>query len=165
MNLNKKTYMKKNMLKKLQSLTAIFVLNTASVGVVQASIGHEAETTQSRVLIDERRKVSNNDRSEDDILRSLYLEGSQEYIAKQLNQSSLFLPDDAQLTLALIEESYQDGVDSLLDQYEEALKLATLSFNADLADDAKNRAEVGIFELKRIRQAKTNLVNQKHSLL
>ncbi|MBR7889922.1 hypothetical protein J9B83_13425 [Marinomonas sp. A79] len=110
--------MKKALLKKLQSLTAILALNTLPLSIAHATVAYEAEALQARVLTEEKR-TERLDRSVlPESLSTLFFENSLAFIQKNTSENC---SDQTLLALALIEESYQDEYDALLDRFELSL--------------------------------------------
>ncbi|MGR0277646.1 hypothetical protein ACUM5Y_01200 [Marinomonas dokdonensis] len=152
--------MKKTFFKNLQSLTAILVLNTLPAGVAQASVSYESEVAQARVLSDDRRNTLKQDFQEDPLKR-LYLENTLAYVQKHQDKP---LSHQHHLALTLIEEAYQDDLDTLLDHYEFELESAILANDESRIHSAKNWAEQEIAVLKEMRSAKISEFNQKFSV-
>ncbi|MFT2099691.1 hypothetical protein ACMUMQ_15235 [Marinomonas sp. 2405UD66-6] len=152
--------MKKVLLRKLQSLTAILVLNTLPAGVIQASVSYESEVAPARVLSDDRRNTLKQDLQEDPLKR-LYFENTLTYVQKHQDKS---LSHQHQLALTLIEEAYQDDLDTLLDHYESELESAVSANDESRIHSAKNWAEQEIAVLKEIRGAKIAEFNQQFSV-
>lgn len=152
--------MKKLLLRKLQSLTAILVLNTLPAGVAQASVSYESEVAQARILSDDRRNTLKQDLQEDPLKR-LYLENTLAYVQKHQDKS---LSHQHQLALTLIEEAYQDDLDTLLDHYESELESAISANDESRIHSAKNWAEQEIAVLKEMRGAKIAEFNQQFSV-
>lgn len=152
--------MKKILLKKLQSLTAILALNTLPVGLAQASVIYEAEVSQARALIDDR-KHTLKQAAQEDPLKRLYLDNTLAYIQKQTGGP---LSYQHQFALALVEEAYQDDLDTLFDHYEEELH-QVLSHNAEKQiQDTKRWVEKEMLVLKEMRSAKIAEFNQQFSI-
>ena len=150
--------MKKVLLKKLQSLTAILVLNTVPASFAQASIiGYETEVLQARVLVDDRRNSLKAERSQADILKPLYFDNSLTYIQKYIKEAASY---QHQVALALVEEAYQDDYDMLLDQYERELENVSSKSDPESAKIAKRLVEDQLQDLKDLRSAKINEFNQ-----
>ncbi|MEP3350992.1 MAG: hypothetical protein ABJN96_13695 [Marinomonas sp.] len=152
--------MKKTFFKKLQSLTAILVLNTLPAGVAQASVSYESEVAQARVLSDDRRNTLKQDLQEDPLKR-LYFENTLAYVQKHQDKP---LSHQHHLALTLIEEAYQDDLDTLLDHYEFELESAILANDESRIHSAKNWAEQEIAVLKEMRSAKIAEFNQQFSV-
>ncbi|MEP0071618.1 MAG: hypothetical protein ABJE79_02870 [Marinomonas sp.] len=152
--------MKKTFFKKLQSLTAILVLNTLPVGLAQANIGYESETVQSRALTEDRKNTLKLASQEEPIKR-LYFENSLTHIQKQTGHT---LSYEHQLALAFIEEAYQDDLDALLDYYEAELESAISANDESRIHSAKHWAEQEIAVLKKMRGAKIAEFNQQFSI-
>ncbi|MGO2355329.1 MAG: hypothetical protein ACTH58_11420 [Marinomonas foliarum] len=141
--------MKKVLLKKLQSLTAILVLNTVPVSFAQASnISYEAEVLQARVLVDDKRNALKSVHYQKDTLKQLYFDNSLTYIQKHSKKAATY---QHQVALALVEEAYQDDYDTLLDQYELELENVT---DANGRMTAKNRVKEQLQDLKVMRCTK-----------
>ncbi|QRV24150.1 hypothetical protein [Marinomonas foliarum] len=141
--------MKKVLLKKLQSLTAILVLNTVPVSFAQASnISYEAEVLQARVLVDDKRNALKSVHYQKDTLKQLYFDNSLTYIQKHSKKAATY---QHQVALALVEEAYQDDYDTLLDQYELELENVT---DANGRMTAKNRVKEQLQDLKVMRGTK-----------
>ncbi|WOD07391.1 hypothetical protein [Marinomonas sp. GJ51-6] len=152
--------MKKTFFKKLQSLTAILVLNTLPAGVAQASVSYESEVAQARVLSDDRRNTLKQDLQEDPLKR-LYFENTLAYVQKHQDKP---LSHQHHLALTLIEEAYQDDLDTLLDHYEFELESAISANDESRIHSAKNWAEQEIAVLKEMRSAKIAEFNQQFSV-
>jgi hypothetical protein len=152
--------MKKLLLKKLQSLTAILVLNTLPAGLLQASVGYEAEVSQARILSDDRKNALKK-ASQEDPLKQLYLENSLAYIQKQTGKT---LSYQHQFALAIIEEAYQDDLDTLFDHYENELNHAfTLNDQAQI-ENTKRWVEGEMLRLKEMRSAKISEFSQQFGI-
>ena len=155
--------MKKVLLRKLQSLTAILVLNTATVSLVQASgIGYEAEPLQARVLADDRRNSLKSSQAQPDTLNQLYFENSLAYVQKHSDKS---LSYQHQVALAMVEEAYQDDYDALLDQYEREIEDAAASLDYERIEMTKNRVEDQLQDLKAMRRAKIAEFDRQFSVV
>jgi len=152
--------MKKTFFKKLQSLTAILVLNTLPAGVAQASVSYESEVAQARVLSDDRRNTLKQDLQEDPLKR-LYFENTLAYVQKHQDKP---LSHQHHVALTLIEEAYQDDLDTLLDHYESELESAISANDESRIHSAKNWAEQEIAVLKEMRSAKIAEFNQQFSV-
>ncbi|MFT6653752.1 MAG: hypothetical protein ACJAWI_000496 [Marinomonas primoryensis] len=150
--------MKKLFLKKLQSLTAILVLNAVPVSFAQSSISYEAVGSLTRVLTDERKNTLASVGAQERSLKQLYLDNSLAYIQKHADQPTNY---QYQLALALVEEAYQDDYDTLLDQYEHELGHAVTVANPDLAATIKNKAEEELMTLKIMRRSKIAEFNRQ----
>jgi hypothetical protein len=154
--------MKKVFLKKLQSLTAILVLNTVPVSFAQTGgINYEAEVLQARVLTDDRKNTLKSAGSQTDSLKQLYFDNSLAYIQKHSEQTAGY---QHQVALALVEEAYQDDYDTLLDTYERELEGAVASNDVDRIEGAKSLVEDQLQELKAIRRAKIAEFNRQFGL-
>ncbi|WP_219704048.1 hypothetical protein [Marinomonas lutimaris] len=154
--------MKKVFLKKLQSLTAILVLNTVPVSFAQTGgINYEAEVLQARVLTDDRKNTLKSADSQTDSLKQLYFDNSLAYIQKHSEQTAGY---QHQVALALVEEAYQDDYDTLLDTYERELEGAVASNDVDRIEGAKSLVEDQLQELKAIRRAKIAEFNRQFGL-
>ena len=152
--------MKKVFLKKLQSLTAILVLNTVPVGFAQASVGYEAEVLQARVLSDDRKSTLKGVGVKLDPLNQLYLDNSLAYIQKHAQQPSNY---QHQVALALVEEAYQDDFDALLDQYEHELNVVA-SNDPVQTKVLKDWVEEELQGLKNMRDSKNAEFNQQFGI-
>jgi hypothetical protein len=154
--------MKKVFLKKLQSLTAILVLNTVPVSFAQTGgINYEAEVLQARVLTDDRKNTLKSADSQTDSLKQLYFDNSLAYIQKHSEQTAGY---QHQVALALVEEAYQDDYDTLLDTYERELEGAVASNDVDRIEGAKSLVEDQLQELKAIRSSKIAEFNRQFGL-
>lgn len=155
----KKISMKKVFFKKLQSLTAILVLNTVPVGFAQAGgVNYEAEVLQARVLSDDRKSTLKSAGSQTDTLKQLYFDNSLTYIQKHIEQASSY---QHQVALALVEEAYQDDYDALLDQYELEIESAVANSDPKSIKIAKHGIISQLQDLKRMRRAKIAEFNRK----
>jgi|TARA_R110000764_G_C10951226_1_gene377197 hypothetical protein len=152
--------MKKIFLKKLQSLTAILVLNTVPIGFTQASVGYEAEVLQARVLSDDRRSTLKGVGVKLDPLNQLYLDNSLAYIQKHAQQPTNY---QHQVALALVEEAYQDDFDALLDQYEHELNVVA-SNDPVQTKVLKDWVEEELQGLKNMRDSKIAEFNQQFGI-
>ena len=76
---------------------------TLPVGLAQASVIYEAEVSQARALIDDR-KHTLKQAAQEDPLKRLYLDNTLTYVQKQTGGS---LSYQHQLALALVEEQQQ----------------------------------------------------------
>ena len=141
--------MKKYFFKKLQSLTAILVLNTIPASFAQTDMGYDTEALQARVLCDDRKGALKRVKQQADSLNRLYLDNSlayiQKYVAPQTNYQH-------QMALALIEEAYQEDFDALLDKYEKERGVVASNSHNFVAVEA--HAEEGLKALKDMRDAK-----------
>jgi hypothetical protein len=153
--------MKKVFLKKLQSLTAILVLNTVPVSFAQTGMGYDTEISSARIVSDERRSTSKNSVTATDSLQQLYFDNSLAYIQKHTEQAASY---QHQVALAMVEEAYQDDYDSLLDQYESELKDAVASADHDRIEITKNRVERQLQDLKDMRRTKIAEFNQQFGI-
>lgn len=153
--------MKKVFLKKLQSLTAILVLNTVPVSFAQTGMGYDAEISSARIVSDERRSASKNSVTAKDSLKQLYFDNSLSYIQKHTEQVASY---QHQVALALVEEAYQDDYDTLLDTYERELEGAVASNDVDRIEGAKSLVEGQLQELKAIRSSKIAEFNRQFGL-
>jgi hypothetical protein len=153
--------MKKSFFKKLQSLTAILVLNTVPVSFAQSSISYEAVGSLTRVLTDERKNTRTSIGAQECSLKQLYLDNSLAYIQKHADQPTNY---QHQLALALVEEAYQDDYDTLLDQYERELENVVASANLDTVETVKNRVENQLQDLKDMRRTKIADFNQQFGI-
>ena len=153
--------MKKVLLKKLQSLTAILVLNALPVSFAQTSVGYEAEVLQTRAFTDERRNTLSNTRSPSKDLKQLYLDNALVYVQKRTEQPISY---QHQMALALVEEAYQDDFDALLDHYEHELAQLSHGNDVDLIEATKRNVEDQLLALKAMRDAKIVEFNQQFSL-
>lgn len=153
--------MKKVFLKKLQSLTAILVLNTVPVSFAQTGMGYDAEISSARIVSDERRSASKNSVTAKDSLKQLYFDNSLAYIQKHTEQAASY---QHQVALALVEEAYQDDYDTLLDTYERELEGAVASNDVDRIEGAKSLVEGQLQELKAIRSSKIAEFNRQFGL-
>ncbi|MGO3740586.1 MAG: hypothetical protein ACTJGG_14100 [Marinomonas foliarum] len=154
--------MKKVLLKKLQSLTAILVLNTVPVSFAQASnISYEAEVLQARVLVDDKRNALKSVHYQKDTLKQLYFDNSLTYMQKHSKKAATY---QHQVALALVEEAYQDDYDTLLDQYERELEDATANSNPESIHIAKRRVEDQLQDLKEMRRSKIAEFNQQFGI-
>lgn len=150
--------MKKVFLKKLQSLTAILVLNTVPVSFAQTGgVNYEAEVLQARVLSDDRKSTLKNAGSQTDSLKQLYFDNSLTYIQNHTEKASSY---QHQVALALVEEAYQDDYDTLLDQYERELEDAA----PESIQIAKRRVEDQLQDLKEVRRSKIAEFNQQFGI-
>lgn len=154
--------MKKVFLKKLQSLTAILVLNTVPVSFAQTGgVNYEAEVLQARVLSDDRKSTLKSADSQTDSLKQLYFDNSLTYIQKHTEKAASY---QHQVALALVEEAYQDDYDTLLDQYERELEDAATNSNPESIQIAKRRVEDQLQDLKEIRRSKIAEFNQQFGI-
>ena len=156
------TIMKKVFLKKLQSLTAILVLNTVPVSFAQTSIGYDAEISSARIVSDERRSASKNSVTAKDSLKQLYFDNSLAYIQKHTEQAASY---QHQVALALVEEAYQDDYDTLLDQYERELENAVATADSDTIETVKSKVESQLQDLKDMRRMKIAEFNQQFGIV
>lgn len=154
--------MKKVFLKKLQSLTAILVLNTVPVSFAQTGgVNYEAEVLQARVLSDDRKSTLKSADSQTDSLKQLYFDNSLTYIQKHTEKAASY---QHQVALALVEEAYQDDYDTLLDQYERELEDAATNSNPESIQIAKRRVEDQLQDLKEMRRSKIAEFNQQFGI-
>lgn len=153
--------MKKVLLKKLQSLTAILVLNTLPVSFAQANVGYEAEALQARVLTDERKNGLHYVGSPTNDLKRLYFDNALVYVEKHNQQP---LSEQHKMALALVEEAYQDDFDALLDHYEHELSMFSSNDDANLIEATKRNVAEELLALKAMRDAKIVQFNQQFGL-
>ena len=153
--------MKKVFLKKLQSLTAILVLNTIPVGFAQTSIGYEAEMTSTRIVSDDRKGVFKASYTPSDSLKQLYFDNSLTYIKKHSERAVSY---QHQVALAMVEEAFQDDYDILLDTYEKELGKAVAANDLDRIQNAKSRVEDQLQELKDIKNSKIAEFNKRFGI-
>ncbi|UTV97744.1 hypothetical protein KDW99_10520 [Marinomonas rhizomae] len=154
--------MKKVFLKKLQSLTAILVLNTVPVSFAQTGgVNYEAEVMQARVLSDDRKSTLKSVDSQTDSLKQLYFDNSLTYIQKHTEKAASY---QHQIALALVEEAYQDDYDTLLDQYERELEEAAAHSNPESIKIAKRRVEEQLQDLKEMRRSKIAEFDQQFGI-
>lgn len=154
--------MKKVFLKKLQSLTAILVLNTVPVSFAQTGgVNYEAEVLQARVLSDDRKSTLKSADSQTDSLKQLYFDNSLTYIQKHTEKAASY---QHQVALTLVEEAYQDDYDTLLDQYERELEDAATNSNPESIQIAKRRVEDQLQDLKEMRRSKIAEFNQQFGI-
>lgn len=154
--------MKKVFLKKLQSLTAILVLNAVPVSFAQTGgVNYEAEVLQARVLSDDRKSTLKSADSQIDSLKQLYFDNSLTYIQKHTEKAASY---QHQVALALVEEAYQDDYDTLLDQYERELEDAAANSNPESIQIAKRRVEHQLQDLKEMRRSKIAEFNQQFGI-
>ncbi|SBS34149.1 hypothetical protein MSP8887_03023 [Marinomonas spartinae] len=141
--------MKKVFFKKLQSLTAILVLNTMPVSYTQASTVFSTQPVSSGVVVNERRQ-SRGTSSPHATLQSLYFQNSLDHIKRNAESAN----GSYHVALAMVEEAYQDHFDEVLDAYEEALKKADVNQDPKLVAEAKVSAKTELEQLKLIRSKK-----------
>ncbi|RBP84803.1 hypothetical protein [Marinomonas rhizomae] len=153
--------MKKVFLKKLQSLTAILVLNTVPASFAQTGMGYDAEISSARIVSDERRGASKGPITATDSLKQLYFDNSLAYIQKHTEQAVSY---QHQVALALVEEAYQDDYDTLLDQYESELENAVATADLGTIEVVKSRVESQLRDLKDMRRAKIAEFNQQFGI-
>ncbi|NVK72915.1 hypothetical protein C0J08_11420 [Marinomonas sp. CT5] len=156
--------MKKVFLKRLQSLTAILVLNTVPFSFAQTDTSvsrYDVEVIQANVLTDDRKNISKNTDSQKDSLKQLYFDNSLAYIQKHTEQTASY---QHQVALALVEEAYQDDYDTLLDQYERELENAVASNDQGGIENAKSKIESQLQDLKTMRLKKIAEFNQQFGM-
>jgi len=149
--------MKKVFLKKLQSFTAILVLNTVPVGFAQTGISYEAEVLQARAITDDKKNTLKSAGAQTDTFKQLHFDNSLAYIQKHTEQAASY---QHQVALALVEEAYQDDFDTLLDHYEREVA------NADPAqlEVAKSKIKEELQQLKNMRHSKIAEFNQQFDI-
>ncbi|MBJ7554089.1 hypothetical protein [Marinomonas spartinae] len=141
--------MKKVLFKRLQSLTAILVLNTMPVSYTQASTVFSTQPASSGIVVNERRE-SRGTSSPHVTLQSLYFQNSLDRIKRDAESNNA----SYHVALAMVEEAYQDHFDEVLDTYEAALKNAAINQDPKLVVEAKTSAKTELAQLKSIRSKK-----------
>lgn len=149
--------MKKILFKRLQSLTAILVLNTVPVSFAQTSTSFATQSISSSIPVDERRQSFGKKPAQDTALSQLYFQHSLAYIQKNASPSVLSSnTHQYHMALAMVEEAYQDHFDDVLDTYEKALNDAAQNQDPNRVKEAKLAAEKDLAQLKVIRKQKVD---------
>lgn len=146
--------MKKTLLKKLQSLTAILALNAMPMSIAHATIAYEAEALQASILTEEKKAERLGRSVPSESFKTLFLENS---LASFQKSAKAEHSDQTLMALALIEESYQDQYDALLDRFEFAL---SASNSVDL-NRIKAEAQDALLALKSIRASQMEDVKRQ----
>lgn len=151
--------MKKVILKKLQSLTIIALLNAVLPAFSETDVSFDGTTPFVKGLTKEGEEVLNE--REEGIealsLKQLYLKNSYEHIQRHSTGPDKAASAPYQMALALVEEVYQDDYDDLLDEYEkkrdqflnDPLKISEIKVNLEREVEwLKQLRQIKIEELK-----------------